>query len=385
MPNTAGIASQVFPYKLPAWLLWLLKNFELFLLILLLLLVLLAFITGAFLVLGILAVLAAVAYPFLSKLKADVVAAEAIADPQKQVDAIAQIPVRPNFTLTLSDETTNPGPTPTGTTTDSVEARNFRMALTGFTKRLAVVQPVREILPLNLANAYTKVSTAIHPHTSFPYRLSSLVQFPAYIKIDRPETIFPAMAYPDFEEPMYKPLSDISGELLLPNLKLIPNNTISLLKTNQKFIESYMVGLNHEMGRELLWREYPTDERGSYFRQFWDVKGIIKPKENKSEAELTEDYKDIKPIHTWPISSDLGRHNNRDAQGDAEQTVLVIRGDLLKRYPNTLIFAQKAIAGKSEEEPEIDLDLTTQEFEQQVKFPYTKLNCHPILNSLGLT
>jgi hypothetical protein len=383
MPNTAGIASQVFPYKLPAWLLWLLKNFEIILLILLLLLVLLAFITGAFLVLGILAVLAAVAYPFLSKLKADVVAAEALTDPQKQVEAIAQIPVRPNFTLTLSDETTNPGATTTGTNTDSIEARNFRMALTGFTKRLAVVQPVREVFPLNIDNAYRKVSTAIHPHTSFPFRLSSLVQFPAYIKIDRPETIFPAMAYPDFEEPMYKPLSDISGELLLPNLKLIPNNTISLLKTNQKFIESYMVGLNHEMGRELLWREYPTDERGSYFRQFWDVKGIIKPKENKTEAQLTEDYKDIKPIHTWPISSDLGRHNNRDAQGDAEQTVLVIRGDLLKRYPNTLIFAQKAIAGKSEEEPEIDLDLTTQEFEQQVKFPLYKAELPPDIKFFG--
>ena len=32
-----------------------------------------------------------------------------------------------------------------------------------------------------------------------------------------------------------------------------------------------MVGLNHEFARELLWREYPTDQRGSYFRQFWDV------------------------------------------------------------------------------------------------------------------
>ena len=31
-----------------------------------------------------------------------------------------------------------------------------------------------------------------------------------------------------------------------------------------------MVGLNHEFARKLLWREYPTDQRGSYFRQFWD-------------------------------------------------------------------------------------------------------------------
>ena len=32
-----------------------------------------------------------------------------------------------------------------------------------------------------------------------------------------------------------------------------------------------MVGSNHEMGRELLWRGYPTDQRGTYFAQFWDT------------------------------------------------------------------------------------------------------------------
>ena len=27
--------------------------------------------------------------------------------------------------------------------------------------------------------------------------------------------------------------------------------------------------MNHELARELLWREYPTDQRGTYSRQFW--------------------------------------------------------------------------------------------------------------------
>ena len=104
------------------------------------------------------------------------------------------------------------------------------------------------------------------------------------------------MAYPDFEDPMYKYLNAISQDLMLPNIKLVPPDTISLVQTNPKFIESYMVGLNHEMGKELLWNEYPTDERGSYFRQFWDVKGIIEPSTTMTEAQLTEAYKDITPI-----------------------------------------------------------------------------------------
>ena len=43
------------------------------------------------------------------------------------------------------------------------------------------------------------------------------------------------------------------------------------METNQRFVEAYMVGLNYEFARKLLWREYPTDQRGSYFRQFWSV------------------------------------------------------------------------------------------------------------------
>ena len=34
-----------------------------------------------------------------------------------------------------------------------------------------------------------------------------------------------------------------------------------------------MVGLNVEMGRELLWRGFPTDQRGTYFRHFWGNDG----------------------------------------------------------------------------------------------------------------
>ena len=45
-----------------------------------------------------------------------------------------------------------------------------------------------------------------------------------------------------------------------------------------------MVGLNHEFARKLLWREYPTDQRGSYFRQFWDARGFIDNEDAHSGA-----------------------------------------------------------------------------------------------------
>jgi hypothetical protein len=114
-----------------------------------------------------------------------------------------------------------------------------------------------------------------------------------------------------------------------------------LLETNQKFIEAYMVGLNHEFARELLWREYPTDQRGSCFRQFWDVSSFLASAPD--DEALREKLRDIPPLDRWPRASKLGDHDARERPGDnEEEVVLVIRGDLLKRYPNAVIYAQAA-------------------------------------------
>jgi hypothetical protein len=85
----------------------------------------------------------------------------------------------------------------------------------------------------------------------------------------------PLLFEPTFPQPMYEPLRDLAHQLLLPGIETIPQDTVSLLETNRRFIESYMCGLNHEFAGELLWRQYPTDQRGSYFRQFWDVSEYV--------------------------------------------------------------------------------------------------------------
>jgi hypothetical protein len=48
------------------------------------------------------------------------------------------------------------------------------------------------------------------------------VLLPGNLIITKPEQIKEVMAYPDFEDPMYEKLRDISSELLIPNLHLIP-------------------------------------------------------------------------------------------------------------------------------------------------------------------
>ena len=171
---------------------------------------------------------------------------------------------------------------------DPVAARDFGEALRDFSVLLAARPAAEPERPrFDESNAHAKVMAAIAPAAAYPRRAASLVRvgnrsIVEYVREtyvgggaapppDAPPSIKPVMAYPDIKEPMYLPLSQINDELLAPNLGLIPPNTVTLMLTNPPFIEAYMAGVNHEFARELLWREYPTDCRGSPFRQFWDV------------------------------------------------------------------------------------------------------------------
>ena len=117
--------------------------------------------------------------------------------------------------------------------------------------------------------------------------------------------IVKCLAYPDIKDAMYKPLADIGTRLLVPNIDLIPQNSLSILIVNERFIEAYLAGANVEFCSELLWREYPTDQRGSSFRQFWDVSTVMTPP-GVAAKDRDEALKDIEKIHEWQLNSKLG-------------------------------------------------------------------------------
>ena len=60
-------------------------------------------------------------------------------------------------------------------------------------------------------------------------------------------------------------------------------------------------------------------------------------------GELRERLRDIPPLHEWHPRSDLGDHDHRQAGGSGrDEVVLTIRGELLKKYPNAVIYAHRA-------------------------------------------
>ncbi len=96
-----------------------------------------------------------------------------------------------------------------------------------------------------------------------------------------------------------------------------------MFATNWRFVESFLVGLNHELARKLLWNGYPTDQRGSYFRRFWDALPGAQP--------------DVGPLNQW--TGALGANE----LSPTNPLVLLVRGELIRRYPNVIVYAAEAV------------------------------------------
>lgn len=331
-----------------------LSNLPLFLIVVLLLLLLLLGAGVAVWVLG-LAVAGALVFAWrvLTRWRRQLTAA-ASALPENQVpEAVDDWPASPDFEVSVGGEVVRP----TFGGVDSEEGRRFKTAIRDVYTlvRDSIAASVPVVRPrLDIAAVGGRVFEAVDPEVTIPKWTWGSVNIPDRIKEQLQETFVEVMAYPEIDLPMYKPLAEKSSDLFLPNVNFIAQNSISLLETNQNFIESYMVGLNHEFSRELLWREYPTDQRGSYFRQFWEASGFHDDKNLDPEA-LKEKLRDIPPIHLWSRFSRLGDHDHREQGGDKEEeVVLVIRGELLKRYPNAVIYAQRAVWKDADGEPILD-------------------------------
>lgn len=267
-------------------------------------------------------------------------AAEALHPETRTPASVDQLPSSPDFRIGVPGQ--DPPPNTNGR--DSAEAVRFKGALRNlYTVDVAErAVPVRVRRPLDLPALAASMLTNLQPTITIPRRTLATLTIPPRLRDQLVESFGEVMAYPEIDQPMYEPLKNLASEMFVPNLQLIQNNTITLLETNQKFIESYLVGLNHEFGRELLWREYPTDQRGSYFRQFWDVRGFL-PEAATDPETLRERLRDIPELHRWSRNSALGDHDHREAQGDKEEElVLVIRGELLKKYPTAVIYAHRA-------------------------------------------
>lgn len=221
----------------------------------------------------------------------------------------------------------------------------------------------------SVGNIQRIIQGHIQAAVSLNKRLSSLFEVQTAVAQDASTLPKPLLTYPEFKEAMYDALAELSAELMLPNVQLIPMDTFSLLEVNQRFIESYLIGLNHEMARELLWREYPTDQRGSYFRRFWD---------DLDGLSATPPPPDIKLLTA--LDRPLGENAPVPPDPDNPNLVFLIRSELLKKFPNALIFMQRAAWAADKSAPRL---LTTGKGPDQRRMPIFKASIYPEISFFG--
>ncbi len=242
----------------------------------------------------------------------------AICDPSFQVVAEGQ-PIPPSSADPLPPDWDYPG--------------HFRAAAAEHLSRILMQTSAAVDIHISMSATANIVRAQMHPRRALANLAKALVStgssvLPATapgVTALGTETVMMAPAFP---QPMYEALKEKSQDLLLPGLDKVKPDTVVGLKTNRAFVEAYMIGLNVEMARELLWRGFPTDQRGTYFKNFWDYGSG-----DASVSDIDELYKNL--------TRALGA---AAANGPAEKFVLLLRSSLLRRYPNAIIYLTPALA-----------------------------------------
>ncbi len=204
---------------------------------------------------------------------------------------------------------------------------------------------------LTLSNTSSNIKLKLEPKSTVFELAQKQVRFidPITLTPTQITKLEPVQAAPKITLPMYRELVDISTDWLMPGLNTIPDNSISLLEMNQDHIEAFMLGANYEMARELAWRGYPTDQRGTYFSFFWGYSSSLSTVPTTGTS--LNNYRDIYDIHDWKTPSGggfqltmLGQNSPRlnSLGSNVTMLILTIRGELFRRYPGARVFLHKA-------------------------------------------
>ena len=219
-------------------------------------------------------------------------------------------------------------PIPRPPRVDSADAKAFRAAavrhleIVNPQQPLVFVRPVKGVL--NAAGAREQVRALLDPAPVARLRMVATIRIGSGAA---PPEVGPVGNAPVFAQPMSEPLAALSQDWLLPGLERVPVDSVAVLEPNARFIEAFMLGLNVEMGRELLWRDFPVDDpRATFFRRFWRA---VSPKGDGDIAALAQ----------WGERA-LGANQAGDA---SRQTVLLVRSALFRRYPNASVYAVPAV------------------------------------------
>jgi hypothetical protein len=148
---------------------------------------------------------------------------------------------------------------------------------------------------------------------------------------------------PRVDLPTWRFLNELAPDWLLPGVATLKEDRVVAMETNPIFMESFLVGLNGQLLAELRWRNIPIASGCTPMRVFWD-------RTNTAGGERVDD---LRGVSSWDVASALGNPRHRpDGVGGADP-VLVFRGQLFLRYPQTLLYL---LSAEHEETPDFGRD-----------------------------
>ena len=139
---------------------------------------------------------------------------------------------------------------------------------------------------------------------------------------------------PWFPDGLVGRLIEISPELLVPGISDVSMDRVRLLAINESFVASLLVGANHQWAREALWREFPADLAATVFASLFD-----RPGDPTAPGPKTD-------LNTELHNAVLGARLESMVGGAETSTVLLIRAELVRRFPGLIVTLLKPDRGE---------------------------------------
>ena len=150
-----------------------------------------------------------------------------------------------------------------------------------------------------------------------------------------PPTGVPPETCPGMDLPAWRLLNRLAPEWLLPGVGALADDTVIGLQTNPQFMDAFMAGLNTQLLSELRWRNIRVAGGCTPMRVFWD----------RVSTGSGERVDDLRGVRSWADDSGLGDPQHQPDDVGGTDLVLVIRGQLLLRYPATILSLVSAVHG----------------------------------------
>jgi hypothetical protein len=207
--------------------------------------------------------------------------------------------------------------------------------------------PRRPIRPLitggSLATVRARLVAAANPIVNLARGLDARISGMTIDGRFRPVAVTPVL-----ERPLIHDLKQLGLDHVMPGLSTVAQDAVALLVPDNAAITGFLLGANHELAAELMWRRYPGPTHDTLLRTFWGrmITGVAGP------IRLP----DIPVVREWapsgppPIPVSL---------------VLLVRGAVLERYPGAVVYLVEAqwsgqfrVVGTAERAPIVRVPLS---------------------------